>query len=199
MLSLGILKLGTRHTGLLLGESFTLVTTKDFCLCYSAGKNAKVTSYSDSDWAADVSDHKFINGYITLYAGGAIVWGMKKQNHFVATSSTKAEYYALDESAKNVIYLRSFLKGIKDKQVGPTAILMDNQSAMVAAKSLIISPKLCHVHIHYHHVKHLIKEGSIAVDFVPSNENIADLLTKSLGRVRFTYLRDRAGVRPFTD
>jgi len=176
-----------------------LITTKDFCLCYSADGETKVMPYSDSDWAADVSDRKSINGYLTLYGGGAIMWGTKKQNHAVATSSTEAEYYALDEAAKNVIQLRSFLRGVKDKQLGPTTIWMDNQSAMAVAKNVSVSSKLRHVHIRYHHIKHLIQEGSIAVEFVPSADNIADLLTKSLGRVRFNYLRDKAGVRHYAD
>ena len=53
---------------------------------------------------ANTDDNQSISGYVFLFNGGTITWGSKKQTT-IALSSTKAEYVALSEAARDAIWL----------------------------------------------------------------------------------------------
>jgi hypothetical protein len=64
-----------------------------------------ITGFTDADWAGDKDSRKSTSGYIFLLHGGAVSWKSTKQN-VVATSSTKAEYIACSEAAKEALWIR---------------------------------------------------------------------------------------------
>ena len=68
----------------------------------------KSICYTDSDWAGDKNDRKSTGGYVFLLCGRAVSWKTCKQD-VVVTSSTKAEYVALTEAAKEEVWLRRLL------------------------------------------------------------------------------------------
>ena len=63
-----------------------------------------ITGFTDSDWAGDVDSRKSTSGYVFQLYGGAISWKSTKQS-VVATSSTKAEYIACSEAAKEALWI----------------------------------------------------------------------------------------------
>ena len=73
----------------------------------------KLEGYADADWWP-----RSYTGYIFLLGGSALSLEARKQRT-VALSSTEAEYMALWEGAKQVIYLRCFLQqlGVEPSQV----------------------------------------------------------------------------------
>ena len=48
-----------------------------------------------------------------------------------------------------------------------------------------------HIEIRYHFVRERVQDGSLKLVYIPSSENIADVLTKSTRKHTFTYLRDK--------
>ncbi|PAL11902.1 hypothetical protein B8W92_11625, partial [Moraxella osloensis] len=70
-----------------------------------------LVGYCDSDWAADKNDRKSVTGYVFMMAGAAITWKSKKQQT-VALSSTEAEYMALGDAVKEVLWLTQLLKHV---------------------------------------------------------------------------------------
>lgn len=62
-------------------------------------------AFSDASWAEDRTDRKSNSGYYCSVNGGAISWSCKKQN-LVALSSTEAEFIALSETCKEVMWLK---------------------------------------------------------------------------------------------
>ena len=48
--------------------------------------------------------------------------------------------------------------------------------------------------IKYHFIRDLIKEGTIKLHYVASKNNKADILTKTLNRVKFKKLKAKLGV-----
>jgi hypothetical protein len=51
-----------------------------------------------------------------------------------------------------------------------------------------------HIRIHYHFVHECVAEGRIVVQFVSTNNQYADILTKPLSRIKFTEMKERIGV-----
>jgi len=65
----------------------------------------------DSDWAGDIEDRKSYSGNVIMLASGSISWESKKQKS-VALSMMEAEYVALSEVCKEIVYLRRLLEHI---------------------------------------------------------------------------------------
>ena len=73
----------------------------------------------------------------------------------VTLSSTEAEYVALNESAKEGLWLRRLLSELQYKQ-GPTPIMIDNQSTMCLAKHKMLKPRTKHIAMRYHWIRELL-------------------------------------------
>lgn len=62
----------------------------------------------------------------------------------------------------------------------PTDILCDNQSAIVLSKENMLHQRSKHIEIRYHFSRDAQTQGLINVEFIPTDKNVADILTKSL-------------------
>jgi hypothetical protein len=51
-----------------------------------------------------------------------------------------------------------------------------------------------HIRIRYHFIHECVAEGRIVVQFVSTNNQFADILTKPLSRIKFTEMKERIGV-----
>ena len=157
--------------------------------------DSDVLGYSDADWAGDADDRKSTSGYLFLIAGGPVSWRSRKQST-VALSTAEAEYVALSIAAQECVWLRRLLSELGDPPRGPTTILEDNQSSIAMAKNPQFHGRAKHIDIKHHFVREQVSEGSIELQYCPSNEMFADILTKGLIQQQFATLRERAGIIP---
>ena len=51
-----------------------------------------------------------------------------------------------------------------------------------------------HIEIRYFYIRDMVQKGSIKLQYVSTDEQVADALTKPLSRVKFEYFRDKLGV-----
>ena len=51
-----------------------------------------------------------------------------------------------------------------------------------------------HIEIHYFYIWDMVQKGAIKLQYVSTNEQVVDILTKPLSRVKFEYFRDKLGV-----
>ena len=158
--------------------------TLDYKITYKK-INSKLEAYVDSDWAGDINDRRSCTGYVTMLAGGPISWNSRKQRS-VALSTMEAEYMALSEVTKEVIYLRKLMKHIKqDKRIGgPTTIYCDNQSAINLSKNNVQHSRSKHIDIRYHFTREAQQNGKIIVTYLETSRMKADMLTKSLPKTK---------------
>jgi len=108
----------------------------------------------------------------------AISWktGIQKT---IATSSTEAEYVALTLAAKEALWFQKLeleLYGFNK----PTIIFEDNQSAINIASNFLINEHSKHIDIKFKFIKELIENKKIEINYCPTSEMIADILTKPL-------------------
>ena len=70
-------------------------------------------------------------------------------------------------------------------------LLGDNQGALELAKNPRINSRSKHIHVHYHYVRQQIEDGNFGILYVPTADNLADLLTKNLPKPRHLELSNK--------
>lgn len=146
--------------------------------------NFTITGYVDADWGGDIKDRKSYSGYMFKVGSNMISWECKKQN-CVALSSTEAEYVALSEASKEAVYLHRLVNYIaKNRSSMSVKLFVDNQSAITLANNPVAHRRTKHIDIRYNFVRHCITEKLIQLEYISTEENLADIFTKPLSRVK---------------
>ena len=161
-----------------------LQTTKDLGLRWNVGGDETLVGMSDSDWAVV----KSTSGYVFFMCQAAIAYISKKQGS-IAMSSTEAEIMAASLAALEAVFLRGILKEFRQAQLQATVIHVDNQGAVALAKNYISNSRTKHIERRHLKIRELTEEMQVRPEFIPTDENVADILTKPLGRARFEKLR----------
>ena len=144
-------------------------------------------------WAENRKDRKSNSGYIVLLNGGTISWACRKQQ-CVPLSTTEAEYVALTETCQVILWLRNLCKDFNNKQTEAIQINVDNQSCLSIMNDQSFSNRTKHIDTKYHFIKDIKNNGLIKASYCPTDDNVADLLTKPLGAVKLNKLRLQAGL-----
>ena len=153
-----------------------------------------LVGYVDADWGSDVNDRKSTSGYMFKLAGGAVSWSSKKQG-CVALSSTKAEYVAGAHTAKEAIWLGQLFAGLQQPSTFPIPLLIDNQSAIAIVKNPEFHDRTKHIDIRYHFLRHKVESGELTLDYLPTSDQPADVLTKGLSREKHERFVKDIGLR----
>jgi hypothetical protein len=144
-------------------------------------------AFCDSDFAADPADRRSVSGVILMLGGGPVSWSSKKQKGTTALSTTEAEYLALGAAVQDIIWHRRLLADFGEVQHSPTQLFVDNQAAIAIAESGKVGHnRQKHIDIKHHFVKGVISEGTVALQYVNTNSNLADPFTKGLPKEAHT-------------
>jgi len=162
-------------------------------LLFKKTANRLVEIYTDADWAGSTSDRKSTSGYCSYVWGNLVTWRSKKQP-VVARSSAEAEFRALAQGICEGIWLKRLLNELRITTSGPIQMRCDNQSAIAIAKNPVHHDRMKHVEIDRHFISEKIEGNIIALSHVPSQHQVADILTKSLFRPNFTELSSKLGL-----
>jgi len=159
--------------------------TINYCLSYNF-RNSKLIGYCDSDWASEAADRKSVTGYIFKLANGTVSWCSKKQP-IMALSSTEAEYIALGSAAQEALWIQQLLREFWKEADKSVEIWCDNQSTIKLASSEAYRPRTKHIDVKFHFLRSHVEKGDIAVKYVNTNENNADMLTKAISSEKFKF------------
>lgn len=155
-------------------------------------KQTLLEGYSDADWASQEGRHS-ISGFSFHFGVGAVSWSSKRQA-IVALSSTEAEYVAQTHAAKKAIWLCAFVNKIRGGEKGPLTILADNQSTIALSKDNKFHSCTKHIDLRYHFIREAVENGKIKMEYLPSGDNIADIFTKPLAKVKFVHFVSMLGL-----
>jgi hypothetical protein len=158
--------------------------THTLCLQLSGLKTLDLVRFSDSDYANCRETSKSIGGYCFNMGTGSILWCSHKQKT-VTDSLCYAEYIALSKAVKEAIFLHMVLEGTKFLNLKPSQVFCDNDAAIKLTEDQVWHSKCKHIHIKYHFVRDQVLAHEIKVNRVHTNDNLADIFTKSLGRGDF--------------
>ena len=109
-------------------------------------------------------------------------------------STAEAEYVALLKVKKEVVWMRHLLENLEVTQDLPTKVLSDNQSAIRLAKNPEQHNRTKHIDIRHHYVREKVHKKVIELNCVPSDQQIADIVTNSLLKPAFERLRSKTGL-----
>eukprot|EP01040_Poterioochromonas_malhamensis_P011505 gene11505-12542_t len=156
-----------------------LYHSRFLCIRYKRDENhpLELTSYSDSDWGGDQDNRRSHSGTILMFAKGPIHWTSAVQ-HTVALSSAEAEIIALKQTTRETLWMRNLIQETYITQVKPITVYEDNSSTIKIVTNPMISKQNRHMEINYYFIMIHIEIGSIQVNKIEGEENIADILTK---------------------
>ena len=86
------------------------------------------------------------------------------------------------------------LEGLFDAKIDAIDILYDNQSCIKMTENPVFHDKSKNIEIRYHFIRDMVQKEAVKLKYVPTEEQVADVLTKPLARVKFEYFRDKIGV-----
>lgn len=170
--------------------------TVNFGCCYEKRRQCEKEpiGFSDSDLAGDIDDRKSTIGVIYFLGAKPITWVSQKQR-VVALSSCEAEYVAATAAACQGVWLGRMLDELIGGGTVRAVLKVDNKSAIALAKNPVYHERSKHIDTKYHFIHDCVQRGDIAVEHVQTEEQLADILTKPLGRQKFDELRGKIGVR----
>jgi hypothetical protein len=98
----------------------------------------------------------------------------------VAKSTTEAELIAANSGASDGTWLTHLLEELGFPQATPFPLQMDNQSSIKVAKNPEHHGKMKHLDTKYYWIRDQVDLGKLRIEWVPSSDNHADILTKAL-------------------
>jgi hypothetical protein len=165
--------------------------TKTLGVRFSGGLtdiNKTLTGYSDSDWGGDPDTRRSTTAYLFQFGGGPISWSSRLQPT-VALSSAEAEYMAVCAATQESTYLRQLLEELGYPQVSATKIFEDNQGCIALARNPVLHKRTKHIEIRYHFIRERIESKQVQLEYVPTQRQLADIMTKALPKPQFETLR----------
>jgi hypothetical protein len=169
-----------------------LVCTPKFGLWYPKGSTFDLIGYSDVDYAGCKIDRKSTSETCQFLGRSLMSWALKKQN-LVALSTVEAEYIATGHCYAQLLWMRQTLRdyGYKLRKV---PLLCDNESAIRMADNPIEHNRTKHIDIQYHFLRDHQQRGEIAIAYVSTHNQLADIFTKPLDEKTFSKLRNELNV-----
>ena len=118
-----------------------------------------------------------------------------KQQEIIVLSTTEGEYVAATQAAKEALWLRSFTGEVFGLELAPTTLFSDNKSAIALAKDHQYHAHTKHIDIRFHFIRWIIENGSIHLIFCPTEDMLADTLTKPLPSAKAKHFASELGLR----
>jgi hypothetical protein len=172
---------GTRSMGLTLGSGAQHST--------GAPLSAALKGFVDASWGEDPGTRRSQSAYIFTLGLGAISWRTKLQQT-VALSSTEAEYLSLSDAVKDALFLRNLLADLCPSVLAHGVVLFeDNQSTIKQSLNTESSARTKHIDIRHHFFKQHVSNGDVTLEYIPTEDQVADALTKNLDRVKVSRFR----------
>ncbi|XP_059599385.1 retrovirus-related Pol polyprotein from transposon RE1 [Vitis vinifera] len=152
--------------------------TLELGLWYPFDTHSDVACYTDADWAGNVDDRKSTSGGC-FYIGNCLVAWMSKKQNSVSLSTAEAEYIAAGSCCSQLLWIKQMLRDYGIDQ-GTMVLFCDNTSAINISKNPVLHSRTKHIDIRHHFIRDLVEDKVVSLEYVPTEGQIADILTKPL-------------------
>lgn len=171
--------------------------TRELRLTYGGigdgGEDGKLGGFADADGNMSEDRHA-ISGYAFIVDGGAVSWSSKRQD-IISLSTTESEYVAAAHAAKEALWLHQLIAQIFGPTSGPITLFSDNQSAITLTHGHQYHPRTKHIDIRFHFLRWVVKNGQVQLIYCPTDDMVADTLTKALPSMKVKHFAAALGLR----
>ncbi|PNF28358.1 hypothetical protein B7P43_G17909 [Cryptotermes secundus] len=167
--------------------------TLSYGIVYNSNVNSNsLECYSDADLGGCEKTARSTSGAVVLFAGGTISWKSRRQCS-VAISSTEAELVAASEATREVLWLSRLFKEITNVNEVPI-LQVDNDAAIRLAQDPILHGRTKHIERRHFFIHEKVEERKINVKYVPTQHQVADVMTKPLSKEQLKLFCERMGL-----
>ena len=163
--------------------------TVDYGLKYVANQKINLEGYVDLDWVGSAIDRKKTLGCCFNMGSCTVISWFSKNQSCVALSTAEAEYVTTYLASCEAVWMRKLLSDLFDLPVGCYLYTLWQPELRE-----VFHDKSKHIEIKYHYIRDMGQRGAVKLQYVATEEQIADVLTKPLARVKFEYFREKLGV-----
>lgn len=152
-----------------------------------------ITILCDADFGGNKDNGKSTTGYMVKVGSGVVSWCSKLQP-IVTLSSTEAEFVAANAAGKEICAIRSLLNELGYQVASPTIMWVDNQSSIQVAKNPEHHGRMKHLDRSYYWLRDKVTHQVLMPMYIPTEDNAADMLTKSLVKPKVELFRGMMGL-----
>ncbi|GJZ52046.1 hypothetical protein Tco_0606561 [Tanacetum coccineum] len=140
--------------------------------------NPVLEGYTDASWISNTKDNSSTSVWVFLL-GGVISWASKKQI-CIPGSTMESKFVALAAAGKEAEWLKNFLLEIPlwSKPIIPISIRCNSAATLAKAYNQMYNGKSRHLGVRHNMIRELITNEVTSIEFVRSQQNLADHLTK---------------------
>ncbi|XP_047335705.1 uncharacterized mitochondrial protein AtMg00810-like [Impatiens glandulifera] len=152
-----------------------------------------LVAYSDADWAGCPNDRRSTTGFCIFLGDNLVSWNSKKQQ-VVARSSTESEYRALAYTTADLCWIQSLLSELRVSLSSSPVLWCDNIGAAFLLVNPVFHARTKHIEIDFHFVREKVTRKQLLIQYIPTEDQVADIFTKGLSSHRFALLRSKLTV-----
>ena len=151
----------------------------------------QIRAYVDASYAIHPGSRSHYGVALCLGEQGYCFHAKSSAIKVVCRSSTEAELHAANEACSDVLHAVDLLTELGHPQ-GPVPFYEDNQAViqLMHKSDFNFQTKSKHVRVRYDFLKEQVREGKIVFIYLPTELQLADILTKPLIGDKFVYFRD---------
>jgi hypothetical protein len=154
---------------------------------------AHLVGYSVSDHTGDIDTSKSTSEILFFFDKCIVSWQSVKQQ-VVALSSRVAEYITASTVSTQVLWLVRLLGDLLGRDTVAMELRVNSKSALALVKNSVFHEQSKRFRVRYHFIRGCLVEGSFKACYINTMDQLADLLTKPLGRIKFLELCSRIGM-----
>jgi hypothetical protein len=173
-----------------------LLNTINQKLILRIGNEMVLRAFVDASFGL-YEDGKSVTG-VVIMIGNAIICVKSGKQKILTRSSTESELVGISDALSLILWSREYLlsSGI---DIGTAIVFQDNKSTIfLANKGRSTSERSRHIKIRHFFVSHYIDAIDIKLEYLPTAEMIADVLTKPLHGVLLNKLRGLLECNPYS-
>ena len=172
-----------------------LKSTSSYGLKLKPRSSTSLSAYVDANWAGERGSCRRSRTGIIIYYGNAVIHYSTSLQRCVTLSSTEAEFVAMSECTKLLLWLRRVLDELKIAQ-DVIPLYEDNAGAVTWATGHIAEDfrRSKHIELRYFHVRKQVRNKTIKVKKISTRYMRADFLTKPLHRSDLSIACKNAGI-----